>query len=91
MIRKGISTWAFPGGMPLEGQFKKAKKAGFEGIEVAMAERGEITSNSTKKEMGLIISKAKEIGIEITSLPPGFSGIIHLQVLMNLSEKRQRI
>ena len=68
MIRKGISTWAFPEGVSLEAQFQKAKDAGFEGIEVAMSEKGEITPSSIKEEIDIIISKAEKIGIEIVSL-----------------------
>ena len=71
MIKKGISTWAFPGGMTLEEQFKKAKETGFDGIELAMAEQGEITPNSTKPEMAAIVSRAKKAGIEIASLATG--------------------
>ena len=56
-MKKGISIWSFPA-MSLNDSFALAKKAGFEGVEVGLDEKnGEITLNSTEKELLEIKSK----------------------------------
>ena len=50
-MKKGISIWSFPA-MSLNDSFALAKKAGFEGVEVALDEKGgEITLSTTEKEL----------------------------------------
>ncbi|NOX97418.1 MAG: sugar phosphate isomerase/epimerase [Nitrospirae bacterium] len=70
-MKKGISQWAFPASMKLAECMKQAEEAGFEGIEVALAEEGEINLKSTKDDLEKIVASSKEIGIEITSLATG--------------------
>lgn len=76
-MKKSISYWSFPGvleGKPqldLRGCMKKAKEAGFEGIELAVAEAGELTLNSSKEEIKKITQTAKDVGIELSSLATG--------------------
>lgn len=69
-MKKGISIWSF-GEMPLEEAFALAKKAGFEGVELALDEVGELTLNTTDDEVQCIKDKAKKAGIELYSVACG--------------------
>ena len=55
-MKKGISIWSFPKNT-LENNFQLAKKAGFEGVEVALDEVGEITTQSTEKELLAVVKE----------------------------------
>ena len=52
-MKKGISIWSFPEQSLLE-SFKLAKKAGFEGVEVALSQEGELGLSVTDKELNEI-------------------------------------
>lgn len=69
-MKKGISIWSF-GGMSLEEAFKLAKKAGFDGVEVALNETGECSLLSTDKEIKEIKQKAEDNGISLYSVACG--------------------
>ena len=56
-MKKGISIWSFKD-KPLYQNFEIAKKAGFEGVEVALAESGEINLSTTEKELLTIKQQA---------------------------------
>ncbi len=66
-MKKGISIWSFSG-QPLAECFRLAKDAGFDGVEVALDETGEINLNSTKEDMLAIKKMAEDAGIELYSL-----------------------
>jgi L-ribulose-5-phosphate 3-epimerase len=68
---KSISAWAFNNDRPLTEVFKLAKDNGFEGVEVAIAEEGEITPQSTEADLKRIVEQAHEVGIQIPSLASG--------------------
>jgi len=76
-MKKSISCWSFPeklaGGskMSLKDCMELAKKAGFEAIEVAVAEKGELSLDSTKEDIENIVKTAKDVGIELSSLATG--------------------
>lgn len=69
-MKKGISIWSFAGGTLAE-NFRLAKEAGFDGVEVAIAEDGEINLASTEAEMKKIAADAKAAGIELYSVASG--------------------
>ena len=69
-VKKGINIWSFPAG-PLAASFELAKKAGFEGVEVAIGEAGEITLSSTEKELAAVRRTAAACGISLYSLSCG--------------------
>jgi hexulose-6-phosphate isomerase len=48
-----------------------AKDAGFDAIEVAIAEDGEITLNSTEADIRKVVDTARKVGIGISSLATG--------------------
>ncbi len=69
-MKKGISIWSFAGGTLAE-NFRLAKAAGFEGVEVALAEDGEINLSSTKADMEKVKASADAAGISLYSVASG--------------------
>ncbi|MBQ7035345.1 MAG: sugar phosphate isomerase/epimerase [Clostridia bacterium] len=69
-MKKGISIWSFPADT-LEKNFALAKKAGFEGVEVALDEKGEVSLESKEKDLLEVKRKANENGIELYSVASG--------------------
>ncbi len=69
-MKKGISIWSFN-----EPDLRKcmllAKDAGFDGIELALAEDGPVNLESTKEDMLAIRAMADEIGISLYSVASG--------------------
>lgn len=76
-MKKSISYWSFPeklangSKMSLKDCMELAKKAGFEAIELAVAEKGELSLNSSREGIKKIVQAAKEVGIELSSLATG--------------------
>ncbi len=70
-MKKGISIWSFPGDMEISDCIKMAKDAGFDGIELALNERGKMSLESEDQEVKGYLDVAKEDGINITSLVTG--------------------
>ena len=69
-MKKGISIWSFAGGTLAE-NFRLAKAAGFEGVEVALAEYGEINLSSTEADMEKVKASADAAGISLYSVASG--------------------
>ncbi|MBQ8358069.1 MAG: sugar phosphate isomerase/epimerase [Clostridia bacterium] len=67
-MKKGISIWAFPDGTKLSDAFRMAKKAGFDGVEVALSDTGELTLNTTPAELAAIRKEAEQNGIALYSV-----------------------
>ncbi len=84
-MKKGISIWSFPP-ISLKESFKLAKDAGFEGVEVALAEDGEVNLKSTEKELLAVKDAAKENGIELYSVASG----LYWDNWLNADDKAER-
>ena len=69
-MKKGISIWSFPQ-QSLKESFALAKDAGFEGVEVALAETGELSLETTPEQLEQIKKDAEECGIELYSVASG--------------------
>ena len=69
-MKKGISIWSFPNDT-LKNNFELAKKAGFEGVEVALDEVGEVSLQSTEKDLLSVKLQAEDSGIELYSIASG--------------------
>lgn len=71
-MKKAISYWAFPGGLagskPAAEVFAEAKKAGFEAVELAVSEAGEVSLDSKESDLAKVRQSAKDIGIQIGSV-----------------------
>jgi len=70
-IKKGLSIWVFPRNKPVREALKLARDAGFDGVEVAFYEKGEISFDSSPEQMRKLSEDAKAMGIEIVSLATG--------------------
>ncbi|NSW92232.1 MAG: sugar phosphate isomerase/epimerase [Firmicutes bacterium] len=70
-MKKSISIWSFAEGMKIVDCMKMAKDAGFEGIELALNETGEMGLESSEEEILGYKKAAEEIGIELSSLATG--------------------
>ncbi|MBO3803788.1 MAG: sugar phosphate isomerase/epimerase [Candidatus Brockarchaeota archaeon] len=74
-LRKAINYWSFPGGS--EGAkdvrecLKEAKAFGFEGVELCLSEKGEVSLESDPKGLERLAKDAKAMGVEISSLASG--------------------
>jgi len=66
-MKKGITIWSFPK-QSLEESFALAKKAGYQGVELSLDEKGEVSLNSTKEEMEAVKAAAERHGIELYSV-----------------------
>ena len=69
-MKKGISIWSFPAA-PLKDSFELAKKAGFEGVEVALDVEGEVSLKSTEKQLLEVKRQAEDTGVELYSVASG--------------------
>lgn len=70
-MKKGISIWAFPAGTRLDDAFLMAKRAGFDGVEVALSDTGELTLDITEAELAEIKAAADNAGITLYSVASG--------------------
>ncbi len=71
-MKKAINMWSFPQEWSIEKIFTEAKKAGFDGVEIAIGETGHLNLESTVEDMQKIKALAAEVGIEIPSVASGF-------------------
>lgn len=76
-MKIGASYWMFEGGLeaqlPIPDAMKQAKELGFDSIELCIASQGVLTHETSQSECADIVSKAKDIGIEISSVASGES------------------
>lgn len=70
-MKKGLSVWSCPVGWNLEQIFSAAAQAGFDGVEVALDERGELSLSTTKEEMQKIRAVAQAHGVALYSVATG--------------------
>ena len=68
---KGISVWAFAPNRPLDEVFKLAKETGFQAVEVAIADDGPITPQSSEADCKRILELADAAGIKVSGLASG--------------------
>lgn len=69
-MKKGINIWSFPQGS-IEENLTLAKRAGFEGVELALNGEGELSVQSTDAEIKSIRQKAEDMGLALYSLSCG--------------------
>ena len=69
-MKKGINIWSFPQGTIKE-NLALAKKAGFEGVELALSGEGELSLQSTETEITEIRKTAEDMGLKLYSLSCG--------------------
>lgn len=69
-MKKGINIWSFPQGS-IRDNLTLAKNAGFEGVELALNGSGELSMQSTEKEIAEVRKIAEELGLSLYSLSCG--------------------
>lgn len=69
-MKKGINIWSFPQAS-IKDNLSLAKKAGFEGVELALNGSGELSMESTEKEVLDIKNYATDLGLSLYSLSCG--------------------
>lgn len=70
-MNMGINVWSFPGEWSLNRIFQAAKAAGFDGVEIALTESGEVNLNSTREEIEAVGAMARANKIELYSVASG--------------------
>lgn len=70
-MKIGVNRWTFPNDLTLSQCFQIAKRAGFDSIEINIAEDGELTPGSTREDVKAIAESAKSAGIALSSLSTG--------------------
>lgn len=68
---KTISVWAYTLDRPLREVFEMAAAQGFAGVEVAIADKGEITPQTSREELQNIVESARSFGLTLASLASG--------------------
>ena len=69
-MKKGINIWSFPQGS-IKDSLTLAKKAGFEGVELALNGSGELSMESTETEIKEVKKVADDLGLALYSLSCG--------------------
>ena len=69
-MKKSISIWSFAGKTAFEAM-DLAKKAGFDGLELALNEQGELSLASTDEEWRNVKAYAERLGLALPSLATG--------------------
>ena len=69
-MKKGINIWSFPKGTIKE-NLALAKKAGFEGVELALNGSGELSLESNEAQLLEIRKTAEDMGLSLYSLSSG--------------------
>jgi len=68
---KSISFWSMPPGTDVAGGMQLAKQAGFEAIELAVDETGELSLQTTAAELAHIKQLAADIGLQLPTIATG--------------------
>lgn len=70
-MKKGLNAWAFPPEVPLRDAMRYTRKAGYDAIELNLAETGEIGLRTSAKSLTKIAALARRIGLEISGVCTG--------------------
>jgi hexulose-6-phosphate isomerase len=70
-MKIGINRWTMPDSWALERCFEEAARAGFDTIEINIAEEGPLSLKTTESEAKQILRQARAAGVEISSLSTG--------------------
>mgnify|MGYP001396214860 CR=1 FL=1 len=70
-MKASISTWSFPGAMPLEQKLNLARAAGFEGFELDFTEDGPVKLDSTPADLRAVRKLLDDHGLVPSGLATG--------------------
>ena len=75
MLLKSISCWSFPGALDTPADyasmFAKARASGYGAVEVAVAESGLLTPDSSEAQCRAVAAAARKAGVKIASVASG--------------------
>jgi L-ribulose-5-phosphate 3-epimerase len=67
-VKKGANGWCFPSDWSLEQSFDLARKAGFDGVEINLEEKGEFSLESSKDDIVIVRNLATKYEMELPSI-----------------------
>ncbi|MFD2115736.1 sugar phosphate isomerase/epimerase family protein [Paenibacillus yanchengensis] len=70
-MKKGINIWSFQDGKSIKDCITVAKDAGFDGIELALNETGELSLEATDAEINEIKARLEDADLELAGLATG--------------------
>ncbi|HHY98598.1 MAG TPA: sugar phosphate isomerase/epimerase [Firmicutes bacterium] len=70
-MKKGINQWSFPASTSVSDCLRLAEKAGFEGLELCLEEKGEFSLDTSPEYVSKLAQAARDIGIEVPSVATG--------------------
>lgn len=70
-MKKGINRWSMPADWSIQQCLEVAREAGFEGVELALDETGELSLESNEQQVRAIAQLAADLGLELKSLATG--------------------
>ncbi len=70
-MKKGINVWSFSGNLSAKEYIDLSKEVGFDGLELALNEEGEVSLKSSEKELLEIKKYAEEKNIDLHSVASG--------------------
>lgn len=70
-MKKGINIWSFGDGTPIKDAIATAKDAGFDGIELALNETGELGLEASDADLAEIKQRLSDAGLELAGLATG--------------------
>lgn len=70
-MKIGTSIWSVPSEWSLEKTFKTVSEIGYDGIELAFCEKGEVSFESTEKDLDNVKALADKYKLELYSLASG--------------------
>ena len=70
-VKIGVNRWTLPPHLPLAECFRLVKQAGFDSIEINIAEDGELTPTTDEQGVKSLVAQAASEGLELSSLSTG--------------------
>lgn len=70
-MKKAVNRWAFPSNVDLKSACSLLKEAGFDGIELNMADQGELTPDTSETEVKRLLDIVKGEGLRVSSVCTG--------------------
>ncbi len=70
-MKIGINRWTLPPHLPLKECFRLVAQAGFDSIEINIAEEGELRPDTTEQEVKALVAQAQQAKLELSSLSTG--------------------
>ncbi len=70
-MKIGVNRWTLPKELSLAESFRMVKRAGFDSIEINVAEDGELRPDTTESEAKSILASSTEAGVQISSVSSG--------------------